>query len=94
MFPHWSPLERLSDEEEQADIKKVDECKGSYQKIGLKKNDLDWKIENNKAKVQTHEKAIAAKTEAKKATIKDMGSNGGKWGKQIYANSGYVLGHF
>lgn len=60
------------DKEEQADIKKVDECKGSYQKIGLKKNDLDWKIENNKAKVQTHEKAIAAKTEAKKATIKDI----------------------
>jgi len=60
------------DKEEQADIKKVDECKGSYQKIGLKKNDLDWKIENNEAKVQTHEKAIASKTEAKKVTIKDI----------------------
>lgn len=59
-------------EEEQADIAKVDECKGSYQDITQNKNDLDWKIQNNKAKVQKHEKAIGQKTAAKKVTIKDI----------------------
>jgi len=58
--------------EEAADIKKVDECKDSYQKIDLTKNDLDWKIKNNEAKVQKHEKAITQKTETKKVTIKDI----------------------
>jgi len=58
--------------EEQADIKKVDECKDTYQTIGLKKNDLDWKIENNEATVQKHEKAVTQKTEAKKVTITDI----------------------
>jgi len=60
------------DDEEQADIKKVDECKESYQKITLNKNDLDWKIENNKAKVQKHEKAVTQKTDAKELTITDI----------------------
>jgi hypothetical protein len=59
-------------EEEQEDIKKVDGCKESYQDITSNKNDLDWKIENNKAKVQKHEKAVTQKTEAKKITIKDI----------------------
>lgn len=60
------------DDEEKADIKKVDECKESYQDITSNKKDLDWKIENNKAKVQKHEKAIEQKTEAKEVTIKDI----------------------
>jgi len=58
--------------EEQADIKKVDDCKENYQQITLTKNDLDWKIQNNKAKVQGHEKAITQKTETKEVTIKDI----------------------
>jgi DNA repair exonuclease SbcCD ATPase subunit len=62
------------DEEEQADIKKVDECKEQYQDITSNKNDLDWKIENNKAKIQTHEKEIEQKTETKEVTIKDIES--------------------
>jgi len=61
-------------DEEQADIKKVDTCKDQYQDITSNKNDLDWKIENNKAKVQKHEKAIEKKTEAKEVTIKDIES--------------------
>jgi len=60
------------DDEEKADIKKVDECKDSYQDITSNKKDLDWKIENNKAKVQKHEKAIEQKTEAKGVAIKDI----------------------
>jgi hypothetical protein len=59
-------------EEEQEDIKKVDECKEQYQDITLAKNDLDWKIENNDAKIQKHDKAITKKTEAKEQTITDM----------------------
>merc|ERR1719265_561993 len=55
--------------EEQEDIKKVDECKDQYQDITLKKNDLDWKIENNDAKIQGHDKTITKKTDAKKVTI-------------------------
>jgi len=58
--------------EEQVDIKKVDECKDTYQKIGLTKNELDWKIENNGAKVQKHEKAVTQKTDAKKITVTDI----------------------
>jgi len=58
--------------EEQTDIKKVDECKETYQGITLKKNDLDWKIENNEAKVQQHDKAVTHKTDAKKVTIADI----------------------
>jgi len=58
--------------EEQADIKKVDECKEKYQDITQNKNDLDWKIENNKAKIQGHDKEIEKKTEAKAQTIKDI----------------------
>jgi hypothetical protein len=58
--------------EEQADIKKVDACKDEYQKIDLAKDDLDWKIANNKAKVQKHDKAITSKTEAKDIVIKDI----------------------
>jgi len=64
-------LTQLGDEE-QEDIKKVDGCKDSYQKITVKKNDLDWKIENNEAKVQGHEKAVKQKTEAKKVVITDI----------------------
>lgn len=64
-------LAQLKDEE-QADIKKVDGCKESYQQIDKKKNDLDWKIENNKATVQGHEKAITQKTDAQKVTITDI----------------------
>jgi len=60
--------------EEKADIAKVDECKASYQDITQNKNDLDWKIENNKAKVQKHEKAVTQKTAAKDVTIKDIAS--------------------
>merc|ERR1740130_3474 len=59
-------------EEEQADIKKVDECRESYQTIESKSKDMEWKIENNGAKIQTHAKAIGQKTEAKKQTIKDI----------------------
>lgn len=59
-------------EEEQEDIKKVDECKEQYQDITLAKNDLDWKIENNDAKIQKHDKAITKKTEAKEQTITDI----------------------
>jgi len=58
--------------EEQTDIKKVDECKEKYQGITLKKSDLDWKIENNEAKVQQHDKAVTQKTDAKKVTIADI----------------------
>jgi len=58
--------------EAKADIKKVDECKDTYQKIGLTKNDLDWKIENNVAKVQKHDKAVTQKTDAKKITVTDI----------------------
>lgn len=58
--------------EEQEDIKKVDECKEKYQDITVNKNDLDWKIENNKAKIQGHDKEIEQKTEAKEVTIKDI----------------------
>jgi hypothetical protein len=56
-------------EEEQADIKKVNDCKDQYQTITLNKNDLDWKITNNKAKVQKHEHAIEDKEEQKEITI-------------------------
>jgi len=59
-------------EEEQADIKKVDGCRDSYKDITSNKNDLDWKIENNQAKVQKHEKAEEQKTAAKKVTIADI----------------------
>jgi len=59
-------------EEETTDIKKVDACTETYQEIGLKKNDLDWKIENNAAKVQKHDKAVTQKTDAKKVTITDI----------------------
>jgi len=58
--------------EEQADIAKVDSCKGDYQDITKAKKDLDWKIENNKAKVQKHEKAVEEKNAAKKVTITDI----------------------
>jgi len=60
------------DAEDKADVKKVDDCKDQYQDITSNKNDLDWKIKNNKAKVQKHEKNIEQKTEHKKLTIKDI----------------------
>jgi len=59
-------------EEEEADTAKVDKCREEYQEIGLAKNDLDWKIENNEAKIQKHQKAIDEKTDAKEVTIKDI----------------------
>lgn len=60
------------DEEEKEDIAKVDSCKEEYKDLTSSKNDLDWKIENNKAKVQKHEKAISQKTEAKEVTIESI----------------------
>lgn len=60
------------DEEEKEDIAKVDSCKEEYKDLTSSKNDLDWKIENNKAKVQKHEKAITQKTEAKEVTIESI----------------------
>lgn len=59
-------------EEEAADIKKVDGCGKAIQETTLKQNDLDWKIENNKAKVSKHKTAIEQKTAAKEQTIKDI----------------------
>jgi uncharacterized protein YjbJ (UPF0337 family) len=59
-------------EEEQEDIKKVDECKEQYQDITSSKNDLEWKIENNDAKIQKHEQAISKKEAEKEQTIKDI----------------------
>jgi len=60
------------DKEEAADIKKVDACKEEYQDISLKQNDLNWKIENNDAKIQKHKKASEEATAAKKVVIDDI----------------------
>jgi chromosome segregation ATPase len=56
-------------EEEKADTKKVDSCKEEYQEITLKKNDLNWQIEKNDAKIQKHEKVIEETTAAKEITV-------------------------
>jgi len=60
------------DDEEQTDIKKVDSCKSDYQTLTSNKKDLDWKIQNNKAKVQKHQKAVDDKTATKKVVIADI----------------------
>jgi len=64
------------EKEEDADIKKVDGCKDNYQEINKKKGKLDWKIENNQAKVQTHEKAVSQKDDKKTVTVKDIETAG------------------
>merc|ERR1719440_2615575 len=61
-------LEQLQ-EEEQADIKKVNSCKDDLHDTTSNQNDLKWKIKNNKAKIQKHEEAIEKKEEQLKETI-------------------------
>jgi hypothetical protein len=61
-------------EEGKEDVKKVDECKEQYHDSSLSQNDLNWKIENNDAKIQGHEKEITKKTDAKEQTITDIAS--------------------
>merc|ERR1712100_123353 len=56
-------------EEEQADIKKVNSCKDDLHDTASNQNDLKWKIKNNKAKIQKHEEAIEKKEEQLKETI-------------------------
>merc|ERR1711879_806277 len=60
--------------EQDADNKKLDDCKQQYQKINLKKEDLKWKIENNDADIQTHKQAIDKKREEAKTIMGEIES--------------------
>lgn len=60
--------------EQDSDTKKRDECEEQYQDIEQESKKLEWKITNNKAKVQKLENLIELRTEEKKTTIAEIKS--------------------
>merc|ERR1719491_256317 len=59
--------------EQESDTKKRDECQEQYQDNTKEQDDLDWKIKNNKAKIQKLENLIEKREDEKKQTIKEIG---------------------
>jgi hypothetical protein len=59
-------------EEQEEDIKKRDQCKDEYQDIASTIADLEWKIENNKAKIEKLEKLIEEAEEEKAKALEQI----------------------
>jgi hypothetical protein len=59
-------------EEGAADLAKKTQCLDEYQKNTQAVNDLDWKIENNEAKIEKLEKLIELRTKEKEETIEKI----------------------
>merc|ERR1719335_1982960 len=64
-------MEVLKQEEAQ-DIKKRDECKDEYQKIASTVADLEWKIENNLAKIDKLEALVKEREDEKVEALKQI----------------------
>jgi len=60
------------DKEQDSDTKKRDDCQEQYQDIAKESAKLDWKIKNNKAKIQKLQSLIEKREEEKEATIKEI----------------------
>jgi hypothetical protein len=78
-FGHFEPVIKAIDEmlvtlqeEGAADLAKKQQCLDEYQSITSKVKDLNWKIKNNKAKIQKLEELIALRTKEKEETIKKI----------------------
>jgi hypothetical protein len=56
-------------EEGQADLEKQTQCQEQYQEVALTVQDLDWKIKNNKATIESLEEIIAKREEQKAASV-------------------------
>lgn len=59
-------------DEQAADDEKVTDCKDQFQELSLKIEDLEWKIENNNAKIQKMEEVVSAKENEKEETVKEL----------------------
>jgi len=59
--------------EQESDTKKRNECDEQYQDIAQESNKLDWKIKNNKAKIQKLNNLIKDREDDKDQTVKEIG---------------------